>query len=487
MMLSSSPTNKRSSLSRVQNANIISLVVFLLAFVLEVSLNGFHWIQVINLSNFALGWFMFVNIRKVQATLHSLANIVNDSAHGNLNGRIVNIDEGGELKALCSNMNSLLDNFELITKEIKAAILAASKEDFSRKILQKGMHGEFREQTKVINTAVNAMKMTHEFIARNTLNAEIAQISSSSNDFTTVQENLSSIVERLKDIANDGNLYAQETKNSHTSLKDTITKITSLVEFVNQNERSIGVLVQRTKDISNVVEMINDIADKTNLLALNAAIEAARAGEHGRGFAVVADEVRKLAETTQKATAEIEVSIRMLQQETNEIESNADHMKQDADESSKTLDHLSVTFDNLIGHSDTTSNNINTIQRTIFITLAKMNHAIFKSNAYSAVYVNDTQTTFDTHDTCSLGTWHKGEGKKTFSETKSFNDLLIPHTNLHNHVLEISQHIKASTSNLLEEKEAIIALFKAIERESKELFVALDTMINEKNQEVLKK
>ena len=116
-----------------------------------------------------------------------------------------------------------------------------------------------------------------------------------------------------------------------------------------------------------------------------------------------------------------------------------------------------------------------------------MNHAIFKSNAYSAVYVNDTQTTFDTHDTCSLGTCHKGEGKKTFSETKSFNDLLIPHTNLHNHVLEISQHIKASTSNLLEEKEAIIALFKAIERESKELFVALDTMINEKNQEVLKK
>ena len=95
MMLSSSPMNKRSSLSRVQNANIISLVVFLLAFVLEVSLNGFHWIQVINLSNFALGWFMFVNIRKVQATLHSLANIVNDSAHGNLNGRIVNIDEGG--------------------------------------------------------------------------------------------------------------------------------------------------------------------------------------------------------------------------------------------------------------------------------------------------------------------------------------------------------------------------------------------------------
>lgn len=486
-MHSSSPTNKRSSLSRVQNANIISLVAFFLAFVLEVSLNGFHWIQVINLTNFALGWFMFVNIRKVQSTLHSLSNIINDSAHGNLNGRIVNIDDGGELKALCSNMNSLLDNFELITKEIKAAILAASQEDFSRKILQKGMHGEFKEQTKVINTAVNAMKSTHEFIARNTLNAQIAQISSSSNDFSTVQDNLSSIVEQLKDIANDGILYAQETQNSHSGLKDTIVKITSLVEFVNQNEKSIGVLVQRTKDISNVVEMINDIADKTNLLALNAAIEAARAGEHGRGFAVVADEVRKLAETTQKATAEIEVSIRMLQQEMNEIESNADSMKQDADKSSKTLDDLSVTFDSLIGHSDTTSNNINAIQQTIFITLAKMNHAIFKSDAYSAVYVNDKNTTFDTHETCRLGTWHKGDGAKTFGQTKSFHALVKPHTSLHNHVLEISQHIKSSTSNLLDEKEAIINLFKAIEGESKTLFMTLDAMILEKNQEVMKK
>jgi len=66
-------------------------------------------------------------------------------------------------------MNSLLDNFELVTKEIKSTILAASKEDFSRKILQKGMHGEFEEQTDMVNKSVLAMKHTHEFIARNTL------------------------------------------------------------------------------------------------------------------------------------------------------------------------------------------------------------------------------------------------------------------------------------------------------------------------------
>lgn len=477
----SSSLMNRSSLSKIQDANLISLVIFFIAFCLEVTFNGLHWIQILNLSNFALGWFMFINIRKVQKTIHALADIVKESEHGNLHGRIVNVHDGGELKLLCSNMNSLLDNFELVTKEIKSTILAASKEDFSRKILQKGMHGEFQEQTNMVNQSVHAMQQTHEFIARNTLNAELAQISSSSNDFTTVQSNLTTIVERLKEVANDGEIYAQETKGSYQNLRETIAKITSLVEFVNQNEQSIGVLSQRTRDISNVVDMINDIADKTNLLALNAAIEAARAGEHGRGFAVVADEVRKLAETTQKATAEIAVSIKMLQQETAGLETNADSMKENADASTKTLDNLSSTFNSLIEHSNTTATSINTIQQTIFVTLAKMNHAIFKSNAYSAVYVNDKEATFQSHETCSLGEWYHHDGEKIFGETQSFKALKAPHQNFHSDVIEVAKLIRSTTSNLLDEKEQIIHYFKEVEKESNALFKTLDEMIAEKN------
>ena len=471
----------RSSLAKVQDANIISLIAFTFAFILEVSFNGFHWIQIINLTNFALAWFMFINIRKVQKTLHALAAIVKESEQGNLHSRIVNVNDGGELKMLCSNMNSLLDNFELVTKEIKSTILAASKEDFSRKILQKGMHGEFKEQIDMVNQSVRAMQQTHEFIARNTLNAELAQISSSSNDFTTVQSNLTIIVERLKEIAHDGEVYAQETKGSQQNLRDTITKITSLIEFVNQNEQSITVLVGRTRDISNVVDMINDIATKTNLLALNAAIEAARAGEHGRGFAVVADEVRKLAETTQKATAEIAISIKMLQQETAGLESNATAMKENADASTKTLDNLSFTFNKLIEHSTITSTNINTIQQTILITLTKMNHAIFKANAYSAVYVNNKESVFQTHKTCGLGTWYQEDGQKIFGDTQSFKAIAKPHETLHNHVIAVAQLIRNTSSNLLDEKEQIINYFKEVEKESKVLFVALDNMIEEKS------
>ena len=111
----------------------------------------------------------------------------------------------------------------------------------------------------------------------------------------------------------------------------TLDHIVESINRVSQDEQHISsqmnTLAEQTAQIRSIIEMIKDIAEQTNLLALNAAIEAARAGEHGRGFAVVADEVRKLAERTQKSLAEIDVTISVVVQS---VSTASDNIKENS-------------------------------------------------------------------------------------------------------------------------------------------------------------
>ena len=124
---------------------------------------------------------------------------------------------------------------------------------------------------------------------------------------------------------------------------------------------------------------------KTNLLALNAAIEAARAGEHGRGFAVVADEVRKLAERTQQATQEIAITIHSLHEETSDIASNAREMSHISDEALPQVENFSIMLGNFNKDADNTAKDSLFIQNQLFTSLAKIDHVVFKHDAYSSV------------------------------------------------------------------------------------------------------
>ena len=250
----------------------------------------------ISLSFLMIFILLIVSFSIVKSVNHSIRNIVTAMQQIRLNSdlafRIPHAEDNSEMAVIAKEVNVFLEGLHY-------SFLNIRKTAFNLEAIAK----EVLKTSSVVSHAVHSQSDS-----TSTISSSVEQVSTSISLITDQASEAKQLADRVEIESSEGSYIIDTTQNRMLSMLKTIEDTASDMENLEAS----------SKKISDVVAVIQDVAQQTNLLALNAAIEAARAGEQGRGFAVVADEVRALAERTSASSAAIEIMIKEILTKTNQ-------------------------------------------------------------------------------------------------------------------------------------------------------------------------
>lgn len=252
---------------------------------------------------------------------------------------------------------------EEATAQIQAALDAADAKAAETEHVLKGMNSLAQKATEVSRGIYDALRELSQRVAHVSNGVEVQRF-----NLEDTSASLEGILSSVVEVAQSANTAAQGATDSRHKAESGTTNVGAAVVAIDAvKNRTLALketmqsLGQHAENIGQVMNVISEVADQTNLLALNAAIEAARAGEAGRGFAVVADEVRKLAERTMLATKEVETVVHHIQQQTNENIQAVDAAAVDTVRGAELASRVGQFMAEIVGEMDVTASELTSI------------------------------------------------------------------------------------------------------------------------------